>query len=348
MTYPQQPYGQQPGDYGGYQQGGQGGQYGGGYDPNANYGGLGGGQYGGQYGQYPSGQYPGGQYPGGQYGGGPGGGPPKRNLAPVISITVIVVVLLAGIGITGFVTPGFFLSDDKKSAGDGGGGSPTSEKKDSGADAFINKLVEAANSKDKSALSGYACDDAASNVQSAIDDIGDIDGAKLSDTKDSSDSEATATLDITYDGESHPWDLTVSKEGSDWCWKDITEGGGVPSESAEEPTDTAPPATGGGGDDTNAGVAKVQEFITKINNGDAAGAKSIMCSDSTSQGDVDDAVSGKAQLQVDKSKLELESRYVGADLTGTNHGKQIYASKTSAYPDDTNGGWCIYIFYAYT
>lgn len=65
------------------------------------------GQYGAQqqYGGYPQQQ-------------GPYGGPPPKNKAPVAATLIFVVALLAGLGITGFVEPGFFLSDDK-----GGGGS---------------------------------------------------------------------------------------------------------------------------------------------------------------------------------------------------------------------------------
>ena len=50
------------------------------------------------------------QYGGGyqQYGG-VGGPQPPKNKGPVIAIVSIVVLLLAGLGITGFVAPGFFL-----------------------------------------------------------------------------------------------------------------------------------------------------------------------------------------------------------------------------------------------
>lgn len=58
-------------------------------------------------------QYPGmPQYPGPGY---PAGPPPKKNTGLIIGIVAAVVVALAALGITGFVAPGFFLSDDKKS-----------------------------------------------------------------------------------------------------------------------------------------------------------------------------------------------------------------------------------------
>lgn len=73
------------------------------------------GQYGAQqqYGGYPQQQ-------------GPYGGPPQKNKAPLVATLIFVVALLAGLGITGFVAPGFFLSDDKDggSSADGGGGAP--------------------------------------------------------------------------------------------------------------------------------------------------------------------------------------------------------------------------------
>ncbi len=132
MTYPPQgpqgPYGQQPDPYGqqpdpyGQQQ-----QYGGypqqqpGYDPNGQYGGG-----------FQSGQY-----------GGLGGPPPKKNKGPIIAVVAIVVLLLGGLGITGFVAPGFFLSDDKGTSNTGDGGDKTSEENGggSGADSFIKNLV---------------------------------------------------------------------------------------------------------------------------------------------------------------------------------------------------------------
>ncbi|MFI7678409.1 hypothetical protein [Actinophytocola sp. NPDC049390] len=64
----------------------------------------------------------------GQYGGYPGhGAPPKKDRAPLIASMIFVVAVLAGLGITGFVTPGFFLGDDdgggnSSASGDSGGG----------------------------------------------------------------------------------------------------------------------------------------------------------------------------------------------------------------------------------
>ncbi|MFF4599733.1 hypothetical protein [Amycolatopsis sp. NPDC001319] len=93
MTYPPQPgQGGRPGPYGqGWQQAGPGGQPG--WVPNA---------------QQPA------WGPNQSYGGGYGGGPqpPKNNNTGLWIAVAVAVVIVATLGITGFVAPGFFLSKD--------------------------------------------------------------------------------------------------------------------------------------------------------------------------------------------------------------------------------------------
>jgi hypothetical protein len=354
MTYPQQPYGgQQPDPYG---QGQQPGQYGGGYQQTPP----------GGYQQQPTGQYPGydptaqypqtGQYggfPGGQYGGGYGGPPPpeKKNTGMIVAVVAIVVLLLGGLGVTGFVAPGFFLSDDKKNAG-GGSDTSTSQKPEGvAADDFIDELVKAADDKDASALKGMACDGAKSNVDSAITDIDEISGATLSGTDEVSDSEVTAKLAITVNGDDEDYNATVVKpDGSkDWCWDDIepvSGGGGLPTgdPSAGPASTSEAPPTGGGGSGGE-GEDFVQGFLDAVNGGDAADAKGKLCSDSSSEGDIDDAITGKANLQMDAAGMESQAEYVGVDLKGTLNGAPTSAARTSAFVQD--GGWCIFTFYAF-
>jgi hypothetical protein len=298
-------------------------------------------------GHNPPGQFPGHQY-GGIHGGVPGGGfgppPPKNKTGVVVAIVAVGVLVLGGLGITGFVAPGFFLSDDKKNAGDGGGGTDqtTPTKEDSGADAFIAQLVSATDSQDASTLQDLACSDAGPNVQSAIDDINDVDAAELKTTEEVSDTEVKAIVDVTTGGSNHgDYEASVVKDGGDWCWKDISQsggGGGLPT-GPSEPTDP----TGGGGD--GEGQQFVQGFLDAVNGGDAAGAKGKLCPDSTSQTDIDDAVSGSASLQMDSSGIEDTGDYVGVDLTGTLNGSPTSAARTSAFLED--GGWCIFTFYAF-
>lgn len=343
MTYPQQPYGQQPDPYG---QGQQPGPYGGYPQPQGGYQ-QPGGQYGGQYGGYDQtaqyGGFPGGQYPGG-YGGPPP--PPKNNTGMIVAVVTIVVLLLGGLGITGFVAPGFFLSSDENNAGGGSTPSSTTEN-GGGAEDFIDTLVQATDRKDTAALRDAACDDAEPNVQDAIDDIDEVDSAELVETKEVSDDEVTAILDVTVDGHSAEYEATVVKDGGDWCWMDIAGGGTLPSTEAPEPSEPTESVPGGGGGSGGSGEGEqfVQGFLDQLNGGDAAGAKGKLCADSTSQSDIDDAVAGKANLQMDTAGMESQPEYIGVDLKGTLKGEPTSAARTSAFLEDAE--WCIFTFYVY-
>jgi hypothetical protein len=352
MTYPpQQPYGgQDP-----YGQGQQPGQYGGGFQ---------GGQYGGQqqYGGYQQpGQYPGtaqygGGFQGGQYGGFGGPPPPqKKNTGMVVAVVAIVVLVLGGLGVTGFVAPGFFLSDDK-SDNAGGGGTDTSESEQpdgGGAAEFIAQLVEAADGKDSDALTEMSCSDASDNVTEAITDIDEISGAELGETEEVSESEVKAMVDITVDGETGTFETLVVKDADAWCWKDIElSGGSIPSDDGStpaEPADSSAPAPGGGGGGGEPGAeegqAFVEEFLTAINSGDSAKATAVLCGDSDSQTDVTDAITAGAELSIDPAGLQAQDEYVGADLTGTYDGAPVSAARTSAFYEAN--GWCIFTFYAF-
>jgi hypothetical protein len=348
MTYPPQgPYGQQPDPYG-QQQPDQYGQYGGGYpqqQPPPT----------GQFGAYdPNAQYGGGGYP--QYGG-LGGPPPKKNKGPIIAVVAIVVILLAGLGITGFVAPGFFLSGDKKDTADPGGGGGGGGDKGASPDDFIDKLVAAADDRDKSALRDMKCSDADDVVDSAIDAIDDTSAAKLKDTREESDDEVTVVLSITHDSEDDDYAATVVRDGKDWCWQSFGKGTKKPtgedpgtSSSEEEPSASSdsPAAStepgGGGSTGDSDGEQFVQTFLDKLNGGDGAGAVALVCKDSTSQTDITDAATKGAALEVDPAGTTADSSYVGADLKGTVGGADV-SSRVSAFLEDE--GWCVYTFYAY-
>jgi hypothetical protein len=340
MTYPPQgpqgPYGQQPDPYG------QQPQYGGYPQQPAD-------PYAAGYDQ--SGQY-GGGFQSGQYGG-LGGPPPKKNTGPIIAVVAIVVLLLGGLGITGFVAPGFFLSDDKDSSNTGSGGDKTtSEEKGggSGADAFIETLVAAAADQDASALSDATCGDAESIVGDAIDVIDAVENAELDGTEEVSDSEVRASINVTVDGEQDTFVATVVKDGDNWCWNDLDTGsielpGGGGGSSTEETTETgAPPSTGGDAGDGSDGIVFVQGFLDAVNGGDAAGAKAMLCSDSDRAPVVDEYAPQDSALEIEPGTEEIEPTHIWVDLGGTVNGQEEVGA-ASAFLEDA--GWCIYIFSVY-
>jgi hypothetical protein len=342
MTYPPQgPYGQQPDPYG-QQQPQQQPQYGGGYQQPQT----------GQFGAYdPNAQYGGGYQQYGGLGGPPE--PPKSKTGPIIAIVAIVVLLLGGLGITGFVAPGFFLSDDKEGSNNAGSGDSSSEKptegKDNGSQETIDKLVAAADDQDKSALRTLKCSAATDTVDSAIDAIDNIDSAEFGEVKDESDDEVTFTVTISFDGKTEDDTVTLKKDGEDWCWQDIEAGeptGGDDSTTTEETTanDTTVTDPGGGGATGDSeGEQFVQSFLDKVNGGDGAGAAAMSCSDSTSQSDITEAAAQGAVLEMDPAGTTADEAYVGSDLKGTLAGAAV-TGRTSAFLED--GAWCIYTFFA--
>lgn len=233
MTYPQQQPWQQQGGY-------PGGQYG---------------QYGAAPGGYP-GNHPG-AHPGHGYGGygpPPPPPPPRNNTGAVVAVVLAAVVVLTTLGVTGFVAPGFFLSDDKESATDGG----TENGTESGTE---------------------------------------------TSAPDESDVGAT--------------DPTV--------------------EAPEEATESA-------GDGTD-GAALIEDLVDAINAGDAQAANDLLCSSSSAETDVANAITGSAAIEVDDATLTTDPYYAGADLTGTLDGEPVRGGRTSAFNEPD--GWCILTFYVF-
>lgn len=346
MTYPPQgpqgpygqqpdPYGQQPDPYGQQQQ----------PDPYGQQQ-----QYGGYPQQQPgydqSGQY-GGGFQAGQYGG-IGGPPPKKNTGPIIAVVAIVVLLLGGLGITGFVAPGFFLSDDEGSNTGGGGNTTSEEGGGSGADSFIETLVAAAADQDASALGSATCNDAESIVGDAIDAIDNVENAELTDTEEVSDKEARASIKVTVEGDEATFVATVVKDGDDWCWKDLDTGsidlpsGGDDTTTEDTETDSPAPPTAGG--DGSEGIVFVQGFLDAVNGGDAAGAKAMLCSDSDRAPVVDEYAPQESALEIEAGTEEIEPTHIWVDLGGTVNGQEEVGA-ASAFLEDA--GWCIYIFSVY-
>lgn len=353
MTYPPQPgqpdygqqpdpYGQQPGGYGqqpgGYPQGGGYPQSGG--FPNPGTPGYGQPQPGyEQYGQQPGytqpypaydatgggGQYPPGMYPPGMYP--PGGGGSKKGLW--IGLTVAVVVILAALGITGFWKPGFFV-------GGSGGDGP---------EAVANSIVDGLNKHDKAALKATVCANAESDVNDAIDSVEDVANAKLTSVQTNGD-KATVVVAVTASGTTGTATGGLQKQNDKWCWHDLSlrsSGSGGSSRSSSPsssrrsssslPTSSSSSSSGSGSSDSYNVVA--QNFLSKVNGGDASGAMALVCQADVSdiQPNVQQAASGGAQLSADMSGIDG----IGlGDLKGSIGGKPISGGFIST--DEIDGG----------
>ena len=274
---------------------------------------------------YPQ-QHGGYQQPGryGQYGG-YGQPPRKKSNTGVVVVVIVAVLVLAGLGITGFVAPGFFLSDDKDTAG---------------IDGFAGTLVEAANEQDKSALGDLKCADAADSVNQAITMIGQTSGAELAETKEIAKDRYVVVVTISYQGTSAPFAATVVKDGSGLCWQDFAPGsgpaggdslpeppspGGPDSGPADGPADGPDSAPAGGSADTEAFIG---EFLDAVNAKDAAKAEGMYCSDTPSNPLVDYVIGKNPNLtlgEVDRPG----SSYVSYELDGTLDGEPLNLGRVS-------------------
>jgi hypothetical protein len=212
MTYPPQPgqpYGRQPDPYG---QGGQ--------PPS------------GGFSQQGDPQYPGQQYPqqggyGQEYAQGFGGPPtpPKKDKTGLVIGIVVGLVVLIGVGVTGFVAPGFFLSTDNNagSAGPVGGvpsssptsrsSAPTSTSRSSapttsgrgtpttgdGA-AVIQQFVDKINVKDKAGATSLVCSGSEASTSTYIDKTTSSDSPAITATPTGSGNFINADVGGTYNG----------------------------------------------------------------------------------------------------------------------------------------------------
>jgi hypothetical protein len=284
----------------------------------------------GQYGGYPQ--------PGpGQYGG-YGRPPQKKNNTAVVVVVMVAVLVLAGLGITGFVAPGFFLGDDKESA--------------TGIDGFAGTLVEAANEQDKSALGDLKCADATDKVDEAITLIGQTSGAELGETKEIAKDEYVVVVNISYQGASAPFAATVVKDGNGLCWQDFAPGSGPaggdsvpgpgsPGGPADGPADEPADGPDGGSADAE---AFVEEFLDAVNAKDAAKAEGMYCSDTPSNPLVDYVIGKNPNLTLGKVDRPGSS-FVSYELDGTLDGEPLNLGKVSVRVSG-RGSPCVFTFNA--
>lgn len=334
MTYPPQPgqpdYGQQPGPYG--QQPGGYGQQPGGYPPSEGFP-----QYGQQpgYGQGYSQPYPqpgagggGGYPPTGQFPGygtpPPGGGGGKKGLW--IGLSVGLVVILAALGITGFVAPGFFLGKD-------------SEKPDATASAIVDALAK----HDKAMLKTFVCADADKDVSDRIDDSDAITSAKLVNVAANGNS-ATVNVAVSTKYGSSTATATMANENGKWCWQKISIKSQSSSSSSSKNRSSSPTSSSSSSGGSSLGKTAVDGFIAKVNGGDVAGAMALVCTANTSevQPTVSKAASGGTNLTADVSGA---GAIAFGSFEGTLGGERVTDGFISTDRDGENA--CIDSFEAY-
>lgn len=293
------------------------------------------------------------------YGAPPPPPPQKKNTAAIVAVVAAVVVLLGALGITGFVAPGFFLSD----SGDTPVGGPTtttstttsSTGPDSGgAEDALAAVVDGLDTQDADALEEVACSDAEPIVAEAIGDAENVTGAELTDTEEISDDEVTGTVEITVDDDKGEVEVTVTEAGGEWCWQDIALVGAPEPSEPTEPS-TAPPGPGGGAPTVDGqpvpegALAAMQAFLDAVNAGDAAAAKATLCGDAMSTAaDVDELVGYDPDLAIDPAMdgIGTGGKSVQLYLRGTAKGQELEGYSTNLWVTSYDGPWCVHAFRA--
>jgi len=311
---------------------------------------------------YPQGQ---GQQPYGQQqypatGGFPAGGgyppqPPKKsNTAVIVTIVAVVVIALGALGITGFVAPGFFLSDDdEKSDGNkdsGGGGQQTDPT--SSPQALAERIVAEINNKNVDALFGLKCQQTGPNVDDVIKMVPQIQAVELTgQARETGPTEAMAEVRaVTAKGAANVTGI-MTKQGDKWCWSDARLSGHAEGPAMNPGQSPAPPAgmpdgpQGGFDEAPPVGKAAMSEFMNKVNAGDAEGASAMLCAAAEYlKEDVQKVVDNGANIVLEATQ-DIDSG-VRADLGGTMSGKKASGVLSMMSPDD-GATWCVsMLFYA--
>lgn len=294
--------------------------------------------------------------PSGQHGGGFGAPPPrKKNTVANVVAAVTAVLILVGVGFTGFVTPGFFLAGNSAVETSTTATPPTttSAAPVSSPEEFQLALVTALNARKASTLIGITCPDTQPAVHRLISDVSSVNSVKpVGDPKTSAD-QAVATLRITRAERTQEFEVTFTPDGREWCWQDIAPaaGGGVATaEPAPRPTRTpADPgtATAGGKPVDPQTLAAMRTFLDSINAGDAAKAATQLCSDAIKKPrDIEELVGHKPELELNPTMdgRSSDPRSVIMYLRGTAKGQVVDGHSGNLWMSKYEGTWCVHAF----
>lgn len=283
-----------------------------------------------QQGGYPQHPQPGpygppGGYP--QYGGYPPPPPRKPKTGLIVGI-VAAVVVLATLGITGFVAPGFFLGDDD------GSGSDTST-----AQGTAQGMVDAINAKNAAGVRGLKCANAEDELEQVASGLDRIKGVTLGQLQESGQT-ATAALEVDL-GVAEKFNTTgqLANENGKWCWRAFDDS------SASAGTTSAPAAPAAG----NGAKPMMEEFLGKINDGDST-ASAMVCEHAYDAATVKAEVESMTTKDMDLRLAEEPTGTTGsttANVDGTSDGKPLASGHLAVQQTSPEVPWCVAIFYAH-
>lgn len=298
------------------------------------------------YPQQPSGgQHPYGPAATGDHGGG-FGAPPKKS-GPLIATAAAVATVL-GLGFTGFVAPGFLVSEQSPPAAPPPT-TATTKPGDPDPRDFLETLASGLDAGDPAALRDLTCKLKRPIVDSVIDDAAKVRKATLVDTRKITHNRIVGIISITTDSRPTTTEVTISREDGAWCWSDAK-----PAErtrpTTSRPTTTTPDSpTAGGKPVAPEALAAMRAFLDSVNSGDAAAAKKLLCSDGIATPQkVDELVGYQPNLKIDAGMDGISSgkESVQLYLSGTAKGQRLDGYATNLWATSHDGPWCIHAFRA--
>lgn len=287
------------------------------------------------------------QHPGQQQyppaGGYPAGGnspqPPKKTDPKLIAALVAAVTLVLGtLGVTGFVAPGFFLSDGKATFIDEKG-DPTSSP-----EALADRIVEEIANKNPVGLDELKCDIVDLTVEVTIAKVANIDSVeRTGEIRTIHETEAETEMTMTVNGLTRTVTGTMIKEYDRWCLHKL-QLDDAPAPPPAGPGVSVPPAPSGAGEVPQKAKTLIEDFIAKVNDGDKAGALELTCPKTG----VDPLVSIVIDRRPRISVGDLTTNgpmVVSADLTGSRSDSPAATGSVGVLTEDEGATWCVGTFH---
>lgn len=259
---------------------------------------------------------------------------PRRTGIVIGGIALLVVIVFV---LTGFVAPGFLLSDD---AEDGPG---------ENARAAAGRFLTALRADDPGALRAMVCDDATEAVRDNVESIASVGIAEELPVRMDG---AAAVLPLELElagGVNRVYEFVLASRVTTWCWHDLRPEGAKNSDGAapnpepptpttetretEVTTDQPTPAP----ENTADGEQVMTEFVDALNTGEQEAAVSLGCTAMDVEKDVAALTSRDVDLKITTTSA-VSGISLNGDLTGTIDNTTATGTINAI---NLNNSWCI-------
>lgn len=284
----------------------------------------------------PAGPPPGYPPPGWQYPAAYSQPPPKRRAGLVVAIVAVVMLVVGALAITGFVAPGFFLSDDNEQAVDDPTPVDQAQLEQAGGDpqALAEATVAALLAKDAAAVDRVLCPDATEDARGVKQILPMVQDVRLDgDVRVKSDTEASARITITANGTTATLTQELRNSGGKWCWHGVTaDAADLPEPSPEEKASLAAARKIG------------QQFLSALQSGRKARAVKTFCEKPPRfvVGMIEEAIKAGAKLRI--SEIPSGGGQLIAVLVDGKIGRNPASGTVMTEGDERGGARCVSSF----